>query len=258
MALPWIEPPTMLVGSRDMMCMLTDEQCAFLRQPYHNWYVADLVYARATVWLFLALVAACAAGFAALLYAPPALRRHPSWQKLVALVRLAAYRRYDVVRFQTPAVGVMLLLASGALFFLLMTLLPQPYYWPNTADVNFGDSPPLATRAGWMALAAIPFLILFASKSNPIASLTGVSHDKLIVFHTWSAWAVLVLALVHTFPFIVYSFQTDTMALNWSTSSFYWTGVVALVAQGYLTFMSVPWIRSVALPNVNTGTWVCV
>lgn len=229
--------------------MLTDEQCAFLRETYHNWYISDLIYGRGTVWLFLALIAACAAGFGALRYAPPRLRRKPSWQKLVALVRFSTYRRYEVkpLGYQTPTIGVMLLLAFGALFFLLMTLVPQPYYWPNTAEVNFGDSPPLATRAGWMALAGIPFLILFASKANPIATLTGVSHEKLIVFHTWSAWAVLALALVHTFPFIVYSIKTDTMALNWGTSSFYWTGVIALVAQGYLTFMSVPWIRSVAL-----------
>lgn len=146
----------------------------------------------------------------------------------------------------------MLLLGAGLLFFLLMTLVPQPYYWPNTADVNFGDSPPLATRGGWMALAGIPFLILFASKANPIATLTGISHEKLIVFHTFAAWAVLALALVHTFPFIVYSIKTDTMAINWGTSSYYWTGVIALLAQGYLTFMSVPWIRSVAFGAQTT------
>lgn len=239
----------MLDGSREMMCMLTDAQCAFLRETYHNWYIADLIYGRGTVWLFVAFIGACALGFGALKYAPAGLRGKPWWQKAVALVRFSTYRRYEVkaLRWQTPTIGVMLLLGGGFLFFALMTLVPQPYYWPNTDEVNFGDSPPLATRGGWMALAGIPFLIVFASKANPIATLTGVSHEKLIVFHTWTAWAVLALALVHTFPFIVYSFKTDTMAINWGTSSYYWTGVIALIAQGYLTFMSVPWIRSVAL-----------
>jgi ferric-chelate reductase len=42
-----------------------------------------------------------------------------------------------------------------------MTLGPKPYYWANTKDgkVSYGNSPPLATRAGWMALALLPFVL---------------------------------------------------------------------------------------------------
>lgn len=136
----------------------------------------------------------------------------------------------------------MCILAAGFIFFTAMVLGPRPYYWPTTAA--FGDSPPLATRSGWLALAAIPFMILFATKANMIASLTGVSHEKLMVFHTWLAWAVLVLALLHTFPFIVYNYREGMMTMQWATNYCYWTGVIALLAQAYLTFMSVPWIRN--------------
>ena len=38
-----------------------------------------------------------------------------------------------------------------------MTLGPSPYYWPT--DVSYGDSPPIATRTGWMALALLPFVL---------------------------------------------------------------------------------------------------
>jgi ferric-chelate reductase len=38
-----------------------------------------------------------------------------------------------------------------------MTLGPQPYYWPT--DASYGSSPPIATRAGWMALALLPFVL---------------------------------------------------------------------------------------------------
>lgn len=34
---------------------------------------------------------------------------------------------------------------------------PKPYYWPTTA--NFGSSPPIATRSGWMALGLLPFVL---------------------------------------------------------------------------------------------------
>lgn len=40
-----------------------------------------------------------------------------------------------------------------------MTLGPRPYYWPNTKHLSYGNSPPVATRTGWMALACMPFLM---------------------------------------------------------------------------------------------------
>ena len=56
---------------------------------------------------------------------------------------------------RSPPLGVILLLVAGFVFFMAMTLSPSPYYWPATA--SFGDSPPIATRTGWMALALLPF-----------------------------------------------------------------------------------------------------
>jgi ferric-chelate reductase len=45
-----------------------------------------------------------------------------------------------------------------------MTLGPKPYYWPT--DASYGGSPPLATRAGWMALGLLPFVlwVIFGSR----------------------------------------------------------------------------------------------
>lgn len=52
--------------------------------------------------------------------------------------------------------------------------------------------------------------------------MTGVSHERLIIFHTWVGWAMLVLALVHTFPFIVYHIRLGDMVELWNTSIYYW------------------------------------
>lgn len=76
-----------------------------------------------------------------------------------------------------------------------------------------------------------------------IATLTGVSHERLIVYHTWVAWAMLVLALIHTFPFIIFHIWKGDMMELWATNLAYWSGVAALIPQAYLTFMSLPWIR---------------
>lgn len=51
------------------------------------------------------------------------------------------------------------------------------------------------------------------------------------------------LALVHTFPFIIYHEWKGDMVKQWKTSVVYWTGVVTIIAQAYLTLMSLPFIR---------------
>ena len=125
-----------------------------------------------------------------------------------------------------------------------MTLGKRPYYWPNTTEVNYGDSPPIATRSGWMSLACLPFVLTLAAKENPISLLTRVAYEKLNVFHRWLSWAMYALALVHTFPFIVHHRQEGDMGTQWGTSAYYWTGVIALLAQTWLSFMSLGPIRN--------------
>jgi len=84
-----------------------------------------------------------------------------------------------------------------------------------------------------------------SSKANYITLLTGISHEKLQVFHRWASWAMFVLALIHTFPFIVFHIWTEDMMMQWKMSVVYWTGTVALIAQAYLNIMSIGVIRYV-------------
>ncbi|KAI0095543.1 putative FRE ferric reductase-like transmembrane component [Hypoxylon sp. NC0597] len=242
---PWLDQPVMLHSSRADTCKLSPAQCAYRMGHWRYWYEADHVYALSTVYFFIAVIGVCLIGFCSHRLAPASVREKAWWRKSVATIRFLSYRRYDVtaVRWHAPSLGVSLLLIVGAVFFLAMTLGPQPYYWPNTRTLNYGGSPPIATRAGWMALACLPFMIILPTKANMIASLTGVSHERLIVFHNWVGWAMFVLALVHTFPFIVFHIWKGDMVTQWNTSVVYWTGVVALIAQAYLQFFSLRFIR---------------
>jgi len=76
--------------------------------------------------------------------------------------------------------------------------------------------------------------------------LTGISYGKVQVFHRWISFAMYVLALVHTFPFIVFHIWKGDMMLQWSTSVVYWTGVVAILAQTWLTFASLSPLRALS------------
>lgn len=176
---------------------------------------------------------------------PKGLREAKPIRKLVALNRYLSYRslRINALDWNSAPLGILLLGAVGTIFFFSMTLGPKPYYWPNTHTLSYGDSPPLATRAGWMSLACLPFVFATAGKSNLITLVTGVSYDKLQVFHRWISYAMYVLALIHTFPFIVHNIWNGDMVEQWRTQVTYWTGVVALLAQSWLTFASFGPIR---------------
>lgn len=54
---------------------------------------------------------------------------------------------------------------------------------------------------------------------------------------------MFVLALVHTFPFIVFHIWKGNMMELWKTDVFYWSGVAALIPQAYLNLMSIGFIR---------------
>lgn len=87
-----------------------------------------------------------------------------------------------------------------------------------------------------------------ASKANWITVFTGVSYERLQVFHRWISYAFFILALLHTFPFIVYHIRWHDMQEHFASSLvFYWTGIVALLLQAWLTFASHSTIRSVVI-----------
>lgn len=78
-----------------------------------------------------------------------------------------------------------------------------------------------------------------STKANWITLLTGISHEKLQVLHRWTAYAFFILALMHTFPFIVYHIRFHDMVMQFTMGNiFYWTGIVALIFQAWLTFAS--------------------
>ncbi|KAJ5778262.1 Riboflavin synthase-like beta-barrel [Penicillium odoratum] len=240
--IPWLDQPVLLHSSRVDKCKLSPAQCAHRSGHWRYW--SDHVYALATVYLCCAVIGVFAISNFLVRYSPKWVKRTRVWRATTSISRYLAYRGYQcpMMRYWSPSLGVVLLGVAGAAFFLGMTLGPQPYYWPT--DASYGSSPPIATRAGWMALALLPFVLALSVKANMISALTGIPHEKLQVFHHWTSYAMFALALVHTFPFIIYNQRKGDMVKQWKTSVAYWTGVVALLAQTYLTLMSLPSIRN--------------
>ncbi|CEN59848.1 hypothetical protein ASPCAL02289 [Aspergillus calidoustus] len=245
MSLPWLDQPVMLHSSRDPgECTMTPEQCAYKSRYWVFWYEADHRYALPTVAFFLVAIALFTLGHGAAAYTPRRLNRTTGWARITALFRFLSYRSWRVAGWNTQSLGGLLLAGAGVVFFLAMTLGPRPYYWPNTREISFGNSPPIATRAGFLALACMPFLFALGAKSSPITTLTSISSEKLNIWHAWVGWAMYVLALVHTFPFIVFHIWKGDIVSEFKTGGVWVTGVIALLAQTWLTLLSIPWIRN--------------
>ncbi|KAJ5701255.1 hypothetical protein N7488_008803 [Penicillium malachiteum] len=266
MAAAWLTLPVELTGSREFTCDgFTTEACEYYMHRWHFWYIADYVYALPTVAFFMCSLGIFIIGhMASQLLGYRNSRDTGAWQRLIAIIRYLSYRGFHIpsLGWNSAPVGLLLLAAAGTIYFFCMDLIPQPYYWPS---LDFGGSPPLGTRSGWMALACMPFILsvpaptpipsmnrkilIFldsatATKTSWITLLTGVPHEKLQVFHRWISYAFFVLALMHTFPFIVYHIRFHDMMMQVEMSLiFYWTGIVALIFQAWLTFASHSVIR---------------
>jgi ferric-chelate reductase len=139
-------------------------------------YQADNVYALNTVYFLCAVIGVFTVSNLLVRFSPDLVKRTRVWRATTSVSRYMAYRgyRFPVVRYWSPSLGVIVLGLVGAVFFFgtaglqmgwhqkanrdtAMTLGPTPYYWPT--DSNYGSSPPLATRAGWMALGLLPFVL---------------------------------------------------------------------------------------------------
>ncbi|KAJ9478827.1 Ferric/cupric reductase transmembrane component 7 [Pseudozyma hubeiensis] len=165
----------------------------------------------------------------------------------VAALRMLSYRhlpsyRLGLINFRLPVLGATLALGAFMLGFTIWTFVVQPYY---RVDRSFG-SPPLALRAGMLALGLMPFIYTLGSKVNFISLLTGVSHEKLQVYHQWLARFMLFLATVHVIPFI-YQPLADSGAAGlreeFFSDSINTTGVIAYACLFVLSFASLTGIR---------------
>jgi len=124
----------------------------------------------------------------------------------IALCRWLFYHPIPAVRLRKgwrpivfPSIGAIAIVASALVFVLLYCFVPQPLYWQSIA---FG-SPPIAIRAGMIAVAMMPWIVGLAMKPNFISILTGIGHERLNVLHRWLAYICLLLSLIHTVPFYV-------------------------------------------------------
>ncbi|PBP16894.1 ferric reductase like transmembrane component [Diplocarpon rosae] len=172
----------------------------------------------------------------------------------LALFRWIFYRPVPEIRWKKrtilsfPSLAVIALLVVATAFVTLYCFLPQPLYWQS---IQYG-SPPLAIRAGMIAIAMTPWIVATSMKANLITLITGIGHERLGVFHRWGGYLCLFLSLVHAVPFYVQPVWDDggmtVFAKLFPPGSgvIYGSGIACLVPLGWLCVASLPFLRSLA------------
>ncbi|KAK2627845.1 hypothetical protein QTJ16_002491 [Diplocarpon rosae] len=172
----------------------------------------------------------------------------------LALFRWIFYRPVPEIKWKKrtilsfPSLAVIAFLAVATAFVTLYCFLPQPLYWQS---IQYG-SPPLAIRAGMIAIAMTPWIVATSMKANLIALITGIGHERLGVFHRWGGYLCLFLSLVHAIPFYVQPVWDDggmtVFAKLFPPGSgvIYGSGIACLVPLGWLCVASLPFLRSLA------------
>lgn len=136
---PWLDQPVMLHSSRADKCKLTEAQCLYRNYYWRYWYAssselptcicayrkicpryqADHVYALSTVYFMCAVIGAFAISNLLVRFAPDRVKRTRPWRMFTAASRYLSYRGYRLpaLRYWSPALGVVILGAVGAVFF---------------------------------------------------------------------------------------------------------------------------------------------
>ncbi|KAI9818730.1 MAG: hypothetical protein M1826_001318 [Phylliscum demangeonii] len=167
----------------------------------------------------------------------------------IAVVRSVLYRPIPAVRWRKrqivfPSIGTFAFVFAALTFVSLYTFVPQPLYY---SSIRYG-SPPVAIRAGMIAVAMVPWIVAMSMKANVVSLLTGIGHERLNVLHRWGGYLCLFLGLVHAVPFYVQP-MWERGAMEVFRSYFsagtvvYGSGIAVLVPLLWLCVASLPVFR---------------
>jgi predicted ferric reductase len=89
----------------------------------------------------------------------------------------------------------------------------------------------IGDRAGLMAIAQLPLAWIFATRNDPLLWLTGWSFATYNRFHRWVARLCMVLAIVHSVSYSMYTWKAGPglYAESWHDEYFYCGAIVGFL-----------------------------
>ncbi|PGH08672.1 hypothetical protein AJ79_05954 [Helicocarpus griseus UAMH5409] len=169
---------------------------------------------------------------------------------IMAFIRWIFYRPIPVIKLWKmeivpPSMGAAFIVLMALAFVTLYCFLPQPLFYTTIRS----GSPPLAIRAGMIAVALMPWIIALSAKANFVSLVTGIGHERLNVLHRWGGYLCLFLSIVHMVPFYITPVWEDGalhlyQELRIGRMYIYGSGLAAFAPLCFLCVHSLPVLRN--------------
>ncbi|ODV63476.1 ferric reductase family protein ASCRUDRAFT_83429 [Ascoidea rubescens DSM 1968] len=101
----------------------------------------------------------------------------------------------------------------------------------------------LADRAGILAFAHLPLLILLAGRNNLTILLTGLPYKSLIMYHKWTSRMMFLNSTFHGILYSLIEIKKGSYLKSFKTDYFFW-GVFSTIVCGILMFQSLHFFRN--------------
>ena len=143
---------------------------------------------------------------------------------ILSITRKVSYPQFTPAKaqfwIQVPPTGTIVLILAYLGFILALEFINN-----NVLGAQYYTA--LGIRAGWLAIAQTPLLILLAGKNNLIGLITGVSYERLNILHRWVARGFLLLATIHFAVQNIGWSKFGLRTMEWNTDTCPPTGIAA-------------------------------
>ncbi|KAH8703994.1 ferric reductase NAD binding domain-containing protein [Talaromyces proteolyticus] len=161
----------------------------------------------------------------------------------IAVLRESSYLQFTPLRaswwIKLPIFGSIYIIIAYFAFILVLV-------FTNNNIPGAQHYQALGIRAGWLAAAQVPLLVLLSSKMNLISFLCNVSYERLNVYHRWVARGLLLLATFH-FAFQSHAWNIyGLMVLEWDTDACPPTGMAAYAILLWMNLTTLAPFRAMA------------
>ncbi|OWB63278.1 hypothetical protein B5S29_g4245 [[Candida] boidinii] len=179
------------------------------------------------------------------------------FSRLSGVNRYISYKKlpykYTRILGLPNSIGVLLIVVAVILYVLCFCFIP--HFWYRECR-GFG-SPPIGVRSGLMATALVPFIFVLSGKQNIISTLTGISYEKLNIFHQWASILCFILGWIHTIPFYIQSGREDNLAYMERTNQFFYNGIPPIIFLTFLCIFSLYAVRKYFYEFFVQFHWIC-
>ncbi|GHJ83641.1 hypothetical protein NliqN6_0043 [Naganishia liquefaciens] len=161
----------------------------------------------------------------------------------IPIFRLQRFTIQAPLRYQAMVIGLLLCINVVPLL-CLYRILPgtRDVFWPDPHSHRDQLMRYLSDRSATLAMGQLPLVILMSGKNSPIALISGLEMNDLMLYHRWLARMVWLQMNVHSFGYVMIALLKSHLLRNFGKAYWNW-GVVAMAMMWGLTVLSIREIR---------------